>query len=114
VNTLRDFMRSVPWGAAVMVTALFVWMGLRDAHASADLAKSKACMTCHAVDKKLVGPAFRDVAQRYARTPNAETLVAKSIQLGGGGKWGPIPMPAQKSVTETEAKDLARWILQQK
>ena len=82
--------------------------------ASADLAKSKACLACHAVDRKLVGPAFRDVAKRYAGTPNAEALIAKSIQNGGGGKWGPMPMPAQKNVSDTEAQDLARWILQQK
>jgi cytochrome c len=82
--------------------------------ASADLAKSKSCLACHAVDKKLVGPALRDVARRYAGTPNAEAVLARRIQAGGGGKWGPMPMPAQKNVSDKEAQDLARWILQQK
>lgn len=114
MTTLRNFVRSVPWGAVAMVTVLLIWMSLRDAQASADLAKAKACLACHAMDRKLVGPAFRDVAQRYAKTPNAEALVAKSIQNGGGGKWGPVPMPAQKTISDKEAQDLARWILQQK
>jgi cytochrome c len=112
MTTLRNFVRSVPWGAVAMVTVLFVWMSVRDAHASADLARANGCMTCHAVDKKIVGPAFRDVAQRYAKTPNAEGLLSKSIQSGGGGKWGPIAMPAQKHLTEAQAKELAQWILQ--
>ena len=114
MTTFRDFARSVPWGAVAMVTALVIWMSLRDANASADLARANGCMACHAVDRKVVGPALRDVAHRYAATPNAEALITRSIQSGGGGKWGPVPMPAQKNVSDTEAKELARWILQQK
>ena len=114
MTTLRNFVRSVPWGAVVMVTALIAWMGLRDAHASQDLARTNGCMACHAVDRKVVGPAFRDIAQRYAVTPNAEALLARSIQSGGGGKWGPMPMPAQKQLTEAQAKELAQWVLTQK
>jgi cytochrome c len=82
--------------------------------ASADLAKSKSCLACHAVDKKLVGPAYRDVAKRWADNPDAESLLAKKIRVGGKGTWGPIPMPAQPHVNAKEAQDLARWILQQK
>ena len=97
----------------VIISAMLLTLA-GPAVASADLAKNKACLACHAVDKKMVGPAFRDVAKRYTVTPNAEAMLARSIQSGGGGKWGPVPMPAQKNVSDTEAQELARWILQQK
>jgi cytochrome c len=80
--------------------------------ASADLARSKNCMACHAVDRKLVGPSFRDIAGRYTAKDSAQ--LATAIQRGGAGKWGPIPMPANSSVTNDEAAALVRWILEQK
>jgi cytochrome c len=92
---------------AVMLASL---MGA--AHASADLAKSKNCLACHAVDKKLVGPAFKDVAARYTQKDVAQ--LAASIRKGGAGKWGPIPMPANPQVSEAEATALATWVLKQK
>jgi cytochrome c len=76
--------------------------------ASPELAQKKGCMACHAVDKKMVGPSFQEVSRKYQKTA-AETL-ASSIRSGGSGRWGPIPMPAQPHVNETEARDLARWI----
>jgi cytochrome c len=82
------------------------------AHASADLAKSKNCMACHAVDRKLVGPSFKDVASRYTQKDVAQ--LAASIRKGGAGKWGPIPMPANPQVSEAEATALAAWVLKQK
>jgi cytochrome c len=82
------------------------------AHASTDLAKSKNCLACHAVDKKLVGPSFKDVASRY--TQKDVSQLAASIRKGGAGKWGPIPMPANPQVSEAEATALATWVLKQK
>jgi cytochrome c len=82
------------------------------AHASADLAKSKNCMACHAVDRKLVGPSFKDVASRYTQKDVAQ--LAASIRKGGAGKWGPIPMPANPHVSDAEAAALATWVLKQK
>ena len=79
--------------------------------ASADMAKKNACMACHAVDRKLVGPSFNDVAKKYAGQKDAVATLAKSIKAGGAGKWGPVPMPAQASLTEADAKTLATWIL---
>jgi cytochrome c len=76
------------------------------------LAKSKNCLACHAVDKKLVGPAFKDVAARYTQKDVAQLAV--SIRKGGAGKWGPIPMPANPQVSEAEATALAAWVLKQK
>ncbi|MEN9889484.1 MAG: hypothetical protein RL559_1521 [Pseudomonadota bacterium] len=79
------------------------------AFASLDLAKKNACMACHAVDKKLVGPAYQDVAKKYAGKSADE--LAKSIKAGGSGKWGPVPMPAQAALSDADAKTLAAWIL---
>ena len=77
------------------------------------LAQSKACMACHAVDKKMVGPAYQEVAKKYASDKDAVTKLAASIKAGGSGKWGPVPMPAQAGLTDAEAKTLATWVLAQ-
>jgi len=81
------------------------------AFASLDLAKAKACMACHAVDKKLVGPAYQEVAKKYAGQKDAEAMLAKSIKAGGSGKWGAVPMPAQAALSDAEAATLAKWVL---
>lgn len=78
------------------------------------LAKSKNCMVCHAVDKKLVGPAYKDVASKYATQKDAVTHLAEKITKGSRGTWGPVPMPPNASVSAEEAKKLASWILAQK
>ncbi|WP_203422217.1 c-type cytochrome [Acidovorax sp. ST3] len=83
-------------------------------HASMELAQKNACMTCHAVDKKLVGPAYADVAKKYAGQKDAEATLVASIKKGGSGKWGAIPMPAQAALSEADAKTLAKWILSSK
>lgn len=75
-----------------------------------DLAKSKNCMACHAVDKKLVGPAYKDIAAKYAGDKGAVDKLALKIMKGGAGVWGAIPMPAN-NVTDAEAKQLASWVL---
>ncbi len=75
------------------------------------LATSKNCMACHAVDKKLVGPAFKDVAKKYAGDKSAADKLAAKIIKGGSGVWGPVPMPANPQVSEAEAKKLAAWTL---
>jgi cytochrome c len=63
------------------------------------------------VDKKLVGPAFQDVAKKYAGQKDAEAALARSIKAGGSGKWGPVPMPPQPTLSESEAQTLAAWVL---
>ncbi|EXI91059.1 MAG: Cytochrome c552 [Candidatus Accumulibacter regalis] len=72
------------------------------------LAKSKNCLTCHQVDKKVVGPSYKDVANKY--TAKDEPMLAEKIIKGGKGNWGPVPMPPNK-VTPDEANKLAKWIL---
>lgn len=81
------------------------------AFASADLAKAKNCMACHAMDKKLVGPAYKDVAAKYASDKDAVNKLAKKIREGGTGVWGQVPMPANPQVSEAEAQTLAKWVL---
>ena len=78
------------------------------------LATSKNCMACHAVDKKLVGPAYKDVAAKYAGQKDAVDRLSAKIMKGGSGVWGPVPMPANAQVNEAEAKKLAAWVLSQK
>lgn len=75
------------------------------------LAQAKNCIACHTVDRQRVGPAFKAVAQRFAGHDGAVDYLAHSIRSGGGGRWGAIPMPAQPQVSETEAHELAKWIL---
>ncbi len=75
------------------------------------LAKSKNCLACHAVDKKLVGPAYQDVAAKYAGKPGAEAKLVNAVLHGEAGTWGPVPMPANPQVTPAEAKELVTWIL---
>ncbi len=75
------------------------------------LATSKNCMACHAVDKKLVGPSYKDVAAKYAGQKDAVDKLAAKIIKGGAGVWGPVPMPANAQVNEADAKKLAAWVL---
>jgi len=78
------------------------------------LATAKNCMACHAADKKLVGPAYKEVAVKYAGQRDAVDKLAAKIMKGGSGVWGPVPMPANAQVNEAEAKKLAAWVLSQK
>jgi len=75
------------------------------------LAKAKNCMACHATDKKLVGPAYKDVAAKYAGQKDAADKLAQKVIKGGVGVWGQIPMPANAQVNDAEAKKLVAWIL---
>ena len=77
------------------------------------LAKSKNCMACHSIDKKLVGPSYKDVAAKYKGDGKAVATLAAKIKTGGKGVWGEIPMPPN-NVSEDEAKKLATWVLSAK
>jgi cytochrome c len=79
--------------------------------ASADLAKAKNCMACHAEAKKLIGPAYKDVAAKYANDKDAVAKLSEKIRKGGVGVWGQIPMPANPQVSEAEAETLAKWVM---
>ena len=78
------------------------------------LATAKNCMACHAVDKKLVGPAYKDVAAKYASDKEAVAKLSAKVIKGGVGAWGQIPMPANPQVSADEATTLVKWVLSQK
>jgi len=84
------------------------------ADAGLDLARAKNCMACHSVQNKIVGPAFKDVAAKYAGQKGAEDKLVHKVIKGGSGVWGPVPMPANTQVSEAEAHTLVKWVLSQK
>lgn len=89
--------------AGVMVSA--------PAMANLDLAKKSNCMSCHQVDKKLVGPAYRDVAKKYAGQKDAEAKLFEKVKKGGKGVWGEVPMPPNAAVKDEDIKTLVKWVL---
>ena len=78
------------------------------------LATSKNCMSCHAVERKVLGPSFKEVAAKYKDNKGAADMLATKIVKGGSGVWGAVPMPANNQVSEAEAKKLAAWVLSTK
>jgi len=84
------------------------------ADAGMDLAKAKNCLACHSVNAKLVGPAYKDVAAKYAGQKGVEDKLVQKVMKGGSGVWGPVPMPANPQVSEAEAHTLVKWVLSQK
>ncbi len=84
------------------------------AMADLQLATAKNCMACHTVDKKLVGPSYKEVAAKYAGQPDAAAKLEAKVLKGGSGVWGPVPMPSNTQVSADEAKKLVAWILAQK
>jgi cytochrome c len=99
---------------SLMLCVVLSALASTSAFAQADLAKAKNCMACHAVSTKLVGPAFKDVAAKYAGQKGAEDKLVQKVIKGGSGVWGPVPMPANPQVSEAEAHSLVKWILSQK
>jgi cytochrome c len=100
-------MRAV-WMGIVAASALLM---VGTAQANADLAKANGCTNCHTVDKKLVGPALKDIAVKYKDDPKAEAYLADKIKKGSNGVWGPVPMPPNAHVSDANAKALAAWVL---
>lgn len=90
---------------------LLAGLATAPAFAQLELAQKKNCMACHAVDKKVLGPAYKDVAAKYAGQKDAVDKLAAKVMKGGSGVWGNIPMPANPQVTDAEAKQLVQWIL---
>ena len=95
----------------VMTATLLSVCLVAPASASKELAQTKNCLACHAVDNKVVGPALKDIAAKYAGNKAAPDMLATKIMAGGSGVWGAIPMPANPQVKDAEAKKLADWIL---
>src|ERR1700756_1386298 len=98
----RDIAVLAATGAMLISTA---------ASAQLELAKQKNCLACHSVDKKIVGPAYKDVAAKYANDKDAVARLSKKVREGGVGVWGQIPMPANTQVNEAESVQLVKWVL---
>lgn len=98
--------------AAFGIAALAFTATSSYAATGAELAQKNACMACHGIDKKIVGPAYKDVAKKYKGNADAVAMLAKKIKDGSTGVWGPIPMPPNGAkVSDADIKVLAEWIL---
>lgn len=75
------------------------------------LAQKHACMSCHQVDKKVVGPAYKDVAAKYRGDKTAEAKLVEKVKKGGSGVWGPVPMPPNAQVSDADIKTIVHWVL---
>ena len=84
------------------------------AYAQEELAKKHNCFACHAVDKKLVGPSYKDVAAKYRNDKQAEAKLFEKVKKGGQGVWGQVPMPPNSQVPDNDIHSLVKWILSQK
>ena len=97
------------------LAAIGITLGLLfGTHAMADglaLAQKNACMACHQVDKKLVGPAYKEVAAKYRGDKTAEAKLVKKVKDGGSGVWGAIPMPPHPQMSDADIKTIVHWIL---
>ena len=107
-------------GVAVVVTALTVGAaagGFATAASAADaprgrmVANANACMGCHAVDRKLVGPSFQQIAAKYKGDAQAPMKLARKVKEGGSGVWGMIPMPAHQSMSDADIRAVVDWVL---
>lgn len=95
----------------IFLTLVTMLTSVSPAWADLALANAKNCMACHAEERKLVGPAFKNVAAKYASDKTAADKLATKIQKGGSGVWGPVPMPSNTQVSDADAKKLAAWVL---
>jgi cytochrome c len=98
--------------AASAVAAGIAFGGV--AHANEKLAQASGCMTCHAMDKKVIGPSYKEVAAKYSKDKGAEAALFKKVKAGGKGVWGETPMPPNPHVKDDDIKTLVKWILSQK
>jgi len=95
----------------VAATALMVAV---PAFASQELAQKNGCLACHSVDKKIVGPAYKDVAKKYAKDKGAADKLFAKVKKGGSGVWGPVAMPPNPQVNDADLKTIIAWVLSQK
>lgn len=98
-------------GALPALLLLLAGSTATPAWAQTELALKRNCMACHQVDKKVLGPAFKDVAAKYAGQGDAADKLVVKVMKGGAGVWGNVPMPSNPQVSEAEARQLVGWIL---
>jgi cytochrome c len=99
---------------AALVIGLSGALAAAPATASEELAKKHGCFACHATDKKLVGPSYKDVAAKYRADKGAEAKLFDKVKKGGTGAWGTVPMPPNTHVPDADIKTLVKWVMSQK
>jgi cytochrome c len=97
--------------SATLVTIATAFLSHGTACADEALAQKNNCYACHAMDKKILGPAFVEVAKRYGDKDESVQMIAQTIRKGSSGKWGAIPMPGNEQLSESDATILAKWIV---
>ncbi len=101
--------------SGLIIAALGLAFAAAPALASMELATKSACTACHAVDKKLVGPSYKDVAKKYAGNAKAEAMLFEKVKKKGGvGTWGQVPMPPNPNVKDADVHTLVKWVLSTK
>jgi cytochrome c len=95
----------------LLASCALIALPVMAAESGADLAKKNNCMNCHGVDKKIVGPAFKDIAKKYKGNAEAVALLSKKVKDGGSGVWGPIPMSPNKAVSDADIKVMVEYVL---
>lgn len=99
--------------SAMLALGLFAAAPLLHAADPAGLARNSGCLACHTVDKKIVGPAFKEVAAKYKGDAAAPADLVKKVKAGGSGVWGPVPMPPNAAVSDEDMKAIVDWVLAQ-
>lgn len=96
---------------SLLLATVAVAVAATPALANQELATKHACTACHAIDKKMVGPAYKEVAAKYRGKADAEAALAEKVKKGGTGVWGQVPMPPNAAVSDADVKTLVKWIL---
>ena len=110
-SELPDYARDQHGDIALQARALAVAPAATASRSGLDAARAAACTACHGVTEKLVGPSFRSIGEKYAGEGTAESRLVAKVKAGGGGIWGPAPMPAQTQLPDADAHALVQWIL---
>ena len=97
--------------AALVLAAGLLATGAVRADAGEDLLKKSGCTACHSIDKKVVGPSYKEVAAKYRSDKDAATKLAEKVKKGGSGAWGPVPMPPNPTVSDADIKTLIAYVL---
>ena len=97
--------------AVILVAGVLATGAASAADAGEELMKKDGCTACHAIDKKVVGPSYKEVAAKYRGDAKAPAMLAEKIKKGGSGVWGPVPMPANANVSDADIKTLVAYIL---
>ncbi|MGI9316131.1 MAG: c-type cytochrome [bacterium] len=102
-------MKLIKYAKLTAITVALIGAGT--VSASEELAQSSNCLACHNIDQKLVGPSFKEIAEKYSGDAGAVDTLVDKVKNGGGGVWGQIPMPPNPAVSDEDAKALVEWLL---